>query len=512
MNPTLKSRLIVLTAAITVTVIACGTSESSTGGGATASFAMTTAIPPEIMTPDRVDTRIGTLSFFDGMPDAPTVETVYDHLDFLRGVEVFLNAMSGASLYAYRRGAREHGFGNGAIGLMENLLDSKSLFLTPNAETVYALSWLDLKDGPLVVESPPNVLGMVDDFWFRHVIDMGNAGPDRGRGGKFLFLPPDYEGDVPVGYFVSRPPTFGNVIFWRGFLVNGDPAPAVASFKAHTRIYPLAQAGNPPEQQFVNLSGRDMNTIHSNDIHFYEEIHEIVQEEPIDAVDPDFMGLLAAIGIEKGKPFAPDERMRAILTDAAAVGNATARSILFANRDRAFFLYPDSYWETGFLGGSHEFLVNGVRYLDARTRMFYYATGITPAMAFKMVGIGSQYAISFRDSEGDYLDGGRTYRLNIPANPPVRDFWSLVIYDGQTRSMLQTDQQFPSIGSLKSTMAENADGSVDVYFGPTPPAGKEDNWIQTIPGKSWNVILRLYGPLEPWFDKAWRPGDIEVID
>jgi len=222
-----------------------------------------------------------------------------------------------------------------------------------------------------------------------------------------------YDGDVPEGYFVFRSPTFGNLIFWRGFLVNGDTKPAVANFKENTRIYPLAKAGNPPEQQFVNISGRDFNTIHANNFRFYEEINQLVQEEPGEAIDPDFRGLLAAIGIEKGKSFEPDARMKRILTDAAAVANATARSILFANRDKEFFLYPNSYWEVGFLGGSHEFLLNGARYLDARTRMFYYATGITPAMAMKMVGIGSQYAISFRDSQGNYFDGGQNYKLLV---------------------------------------------------------------------------------------------------
>jgi hypothetical protein len=500
----------VLTSLLVLLLAGCGNQESSQTNSSVPEMA--TAIPPEITTPDRVETRIGTLNFFDGMPDRATVEKAYDNLDFLRGVEVFLNAMPGASVFAYRQGARGSGFGNGEIGIMENLMDSRSLFLTPNTETVYALAWLDLKDGPLVVESPPNVLGIVDDFWFRYVADLGNAGPDRGKGGKFLFLPPGYEGDVPEGYFVFRSSTFGNLIFWRGFLVNGDTKPAVANFKKNTRIYPLAKAGNPPEQQFVNLSGRDFNTIHANNFRFYEEINQLVQEEPGEAIDPDFRGLLAAIGIEKGKPFGPDARMKRILTDAAAVANATARSILFANRDKEFFLYPNSYWEVGFLGGSHEFLRDGARYLDARTRMFYYATGITPAMARKMVGVGSQYAISFRDSQGNYFNGGQTYRLNIPANPPVKDFWSIVVYDGQTRSMLQTDQQFPSLGSQKSGVVKNADGSVDVYFGPKAPPGKEGNWIQTVPGKSWNVILRLYGPLDPWFDKTWRPGDIELVD
>ena len=212
---------------------------------------MATEIPPDITTPDTVETRIGTLKFFDGMPDRETVEKAYDNLDFQRGVEVFLRAMPGASVFAFRQGARENGFGDGAIGIMENLMDSRSLFLTPNSETVYALSWLDLSNGPLVVESPPNVLGIVDDFWFRYVTDLGNAGPDRGQGGRYLFLPPDYEGDVPDGYFVFRPRTFGNLIFWRGFLVNGDPAPATASIKANTRIYPLSQVDDPPEQAFV---------------------------------------------------------------------------------------------------------------------------------------------------------------------------------------------------------------------------------------------------------------------
>jgi len=500
--------LAVVPAVLGVVVAGC----TSSGPDQAPVMQMTTDIPAAITTPDRVETRIGTLNFFDGMPDPATVQKAYDNLDFLRGVEVFLNAMPGASVFAFRKGARENGFGNGEIGIMETLMDSKSLFLTPNTETVYALSWLDLTDGPMVVESPPNVLGIVDDFWFRYVTDLGNAGPDRGQGGKFLFLPPGYDGPVPDGYFTFQSQTFGNLLFWRGFLVNGDPAPAVASIKANARIYPLAEARNPPEQQFVNISGRDMNTIHSNDIRFYEEIHQLVQEEPVDAIDPDFMGLLSSIGIVKGEPFEPAARMTAILTDAAAVGNATSRSILFANRDERFRLYPDSYWEVGFMGGSHEFLVDGVRYLDARTRMFYYATGITPAMAMKMVGAGSQYAISFRDSQGNYFDGGQTYKLNIPADVPVNQFWSIVVYDGQTRSMLQSDQQFPSLGSLKSGVVTNADGSVDVYFGPTAPEGKEGNWIQTVAGKSWNVILRLYGPLDPWFEKVWRPGDIELVD
>lgn len=260
----------------------------------------------------------------------------------------------------------------------------------------------------------------------------------------------------------------------------------------------------------VNASGKEFNTVHANNFRFYEELNEIVQEEPNEAQDPELLGLLASLGIEKGKPFAPDERMKKILTE-AAVGNATARATLFATRDKEFYLYPNSQWKSLFPCGSHEFLGNGVRRLDARMAFFYYATGITPAMAAKKVGAGSQYAYIDRDSQGNYLDGGKTYKLTIPPNPLVKQFWSLVLYDSQTRSQLQTDAQFPSIGSQKEGIQKNADGSVDVYFGPKAPAGKESNWVQTVPGKGWNTILRLYGPLEPWFDKTWKPGEIVEV-
>jgi hypothetical protein len=382
---------------------------------------MTTPTPPEITTPDFVETRIGTLKFFDGMPDKATVEAAYDNLDFLRGVEVFLNAMPAASLYAMRKGLQGIGVNNQTVALFENLADSKSLLLTANTETVYIFTWLDLKGGPLVVETPANILALVDDFWFRNVVDMGNAGPDKDRGGKFLLVPPDYKGNIPEGYYVAHSRTYGNFILARGFLVNGDPKPAVDNFKKSWRQYPLAQAANPPETKFINASGKDFNTIHSNTFHFFEEVSDVVQEEPNAAMDPDTLGLLAAIGIEKGKAFAPDARTKKILTDSVAVGNATARSILAANRNKEIYLYPGSYWEVGFLGGSSEFLNNGVRNLDARTRMFYYATGITPAMAAKMVGVGAQYAVNFRDSEGEYLNGSKTYKLHIPPNPPRKN-------------------------------------------------------------------------------------------
>ena len=472
---------------------------------------MTTPIPPSITTPDSVDTRIGTLKFFDGFPDDSTVEKVMDNLDFSRGLQTFLSGMPGTSLAGMRRGFQKLGALNGSILVFETLLDSKSLFLTGNTDSVYFSTWLNLKAGPLVIESPPKVLAFLDDSWFQYVTDIGNAGRDKGQGGKYLVLPPGYNGEVPEGYFVTRSRTYNLWLMGRGFPVNGDIKPAVESIRKSLRIYPLTQSKNPPETKFINASGVELNTVHSNDFGYFEELNEIVQEEPSEALDPERLGLFASIGIEKGKPFAPDARMKKILTDAAAVGNATSRALLFRTRMKEAYFYPNSAWVTTFAGGYEFLLQPGVRNLDARTMFHYYATGITPAMALKMVGIGSQYAAAFVDSEGKPLDGGKTYRIHLPPNIPAKDFWSFVVYDNQTRSMLQTDEQFPSIGSQKQDMVVNPDTSVDVWFGPTAPKGHEANWVQTIPGKGWNVLLRLYGPLQPWFDKTWKPGEFELV-
>jgi hypothetical protein len=472
---------------------------------------MTTEIPPQITTPDTVETRLGTLKFFDGFPDDATVEKVMDNLDFSRGVQTFLSGLPGTSLVGMRAGLGQLGANNDTVAIFEDLLDSKALWLTANTDSIYFSTWLDLHDGPLVLETPPNVLAFLDDFWFHYIIDIGNAGPDKGAGGKFLLVPPDYKGKVPEGYFVAHSPTYGVWFAGRGFKVNGDPKPAVETIKKTLRIYPLTQK-NPAMTNFINVSGIPNNTIHANNFAFYEELNELVQEEPSESLDPETLGLFTSIGIEKGKNFAPDERMKKILTEAAAVGNATARAITFRSRQKDAYYYPDSAWCTPFIGGSYQFLSQpGVRDLDARTFFFYYATGVTPAMAKKFIGVGSQYACAFVDSDKKPLDGSKNYKLHLPPHIPAKDFWSVVVYDNQTRSELQTDQQFPTVGSEKEGVVINPDTSADVYFGPTAPAGHEANWVQTIPGKGWNMLLRLYGPLEPWYDKTWRPDEIEVV-
>ena len=316
---------------------------------------------------------------------------------------------------------------------------------------------------------------------------------------------------MPDGHFVLRSRTYGNAIIFRGFVEKGDLQGAVENIERHYRVYPLDRAADPPAMDFAKVSGKYINTIPPSDASLFELVATVVREEPLDAVDPETRGLLAAIGIRKDQPFAPDARMQAILAEAAAVGNATARAILFSTREPDLYYYPDSTWTMAYYGDDTEFSLGGVLDLDARTYYFSATCQTSPAMWVKMVGAGSQYASAEHDAAGRYLDGGKTYRLHLPPGIPAKDFWSVLVYDPQTRSMLQTDQRFPSLSSQKQGIVVNPDTSVDVWFGPEPPAGKESNWIQTVPGKGWFTFLRLYGPLEPWFDKTWRPGEIEPV-
>jgi hypothetical protein len=457
-----------------------------------------------LSSPDVVSSPFGDLRFFDGVPTEETASTAYDALDLMRAIEVFLNAVPGASLVAFRKGLRQAGVTSPAvIGITEPRANSGALFLTPNTETTYGTTMLDLKAwGPTVIEAPPQSLCVVDDFWFRYVADMGIAGPDGGAGGKYLFLPPGYDGEVPDGYFAYRTPTYTNFVVLRA--LGGVPA------MKQTRIYPLSQADAPEPNTFLNLAEIVFNTVHANDVSFFEEVAELVDEEPVEALDAERAGQLAAIGIVSGQPFAPDARMREILTRAAPIAAGIARVIAYAPRDPEASLTGS--WKNGFVGGSYEFLRNGARLLDARTQFHYIATVITPAMAHAQVGAGSAYAYTVHDANGDILDGARTYRLHMEPNPPAKNFWAVDVYDTQTRSLLVVPSTpYPALASNDGTLQANDDGSFDLWFGPTAPEGGTANWVETIPGKSWFPIFRAYGPLQPWFDQTWRLNEFEPI-
>ncbi len=496
-------------------VVAAGTkpeqvlAQMLTGAPAAPNLKYSTSMPSGVAISDNLETRLGKLNFFSGFPDQASVDKLYDNLDFQRAVQAYLLALPVVNQVGNRDGILAVGPANTTVPIWETMVDARTVELTANNNTPYTWFWLDLRGGPLVVEAPPNVLGLMNDIWYRWVGDIGLVGPDKGKGGKYLVLPPGYKGNVPSGYFVLRSGSYHTWIAWRSFLVGEDPKPGVDLVKKHTKIYRLTDAANPPKLNFVDMSSKPFNMVAPADYPFWELLNKVVQDEPTDAIDATTLGFWASVGILKGKPFAPDERMKKILAEAAIVGDATARAIMYRWRGADGYWYSDRNWRLGFVGG-YKFEENGARLLNAYSGFFFYATGVTPAMDSRSVGEGSQYLAMFVDAKNNVLDGGKDYKLHLPPNIPIKNFWSVIVYDNQTRSMLQTDQRFPSVSSQNKKLKINADGSVDVYFGPKAPLGWEDNWAQTVPGASWNILLRLYGPLQAFFDKTWRPGDIEL--
>ncbi|MGB5881334.1 MAG: DUF1254 domain-containing protein, partial [Thermoanaerobaculia bacterium] len=337
-----------------------------------------TKIPESVLTPDTVETKLGTLKFFDGIPDEKAAALLFANLDLNRGLQALLNGMPASNFEAGRAGhiALGQKKANQAI-IFDGLMDSNSLFLTGNAGTVYFTTFLDLeRDGPTVVEVPAGTgPGIMVDSFTRNVVDMGPPGPHRGQGGKFLILPPGYEkadfdGIVPQGvYTIAESRSYAVWALLRGFLKDGKPDYSSELFRNGIKIYPLSTAANPPEMEFIGGTGKDFNTVHAANYHFFEELHTVIDREPLEFLDPELRGLFASIGIQKGKPFAPDERMKKILEQAAKLGNATARALFWYERNQDEFLYEGSYWKRGMIGNSHEFLRDqglGGRDIDAR--------------------------------------------------------------------------------------------------------------------------------------------------
>jgi len=476
-------------------------------------FKLTTPIPEGITTPDKVETSIGTLDFTDGVPSRETADKAYDFMDTARAADAFLKGMPAASIDAMLKGNQSQGAVEPhQVVIFDRLMDAKSLFLTANTATVYAFPDLDLKrNGPTVIEAPNGVLGAINDGYFRFVENL--------LPGKYLFLPPGYEGDVPEGYKVYRPETYRMWAFMRvtpKTKAPEDVAAAANLLKDRVKVYKLADAANPPEMEWISGTGKAYNTIHNNDAEFFDHMNEVIQYEALTLLPPETRGLFASLGIEQGKPFNPDDRMKAVLADGIAIGNAQARAIVWYPRIdmnmAGVQVYPDtgSAWNMGYPERNVNFSgENGVTMnTDARVSFHYPYTAVTPAMAIPRLGKGSDYGIVYLDSEKQPFDGSKTYKISLPANAPIANFWAVTIYDTQTRSMLQTDQEAAGVDSKQEGLRYNRDGSIDIYFAPKAPPGYESNWIQTIPGKSWFSILRMYSPLETWIDQSWRPSEI----
>jgi len=471
-------------------------------------------VPNSLITPDKVTTELlGDLEFNDAFPTDKTVKKTYDFLDTSRAVELYLNALPVASMYAMLNGHADIGFkANHTVGITEDLMNARSLWLTPQTTTPYVHVELDVKHDAVVLDLKTPVIGLIDDAFFHYVADVGMGGRDKGKGGKYLIIGPDFKGKIPKGYFVYKTKSYRHWLLMRVVAEPGKTKEAIQAFKDSFRVYPLSKADNPDANEFVNLSNKQYNTIHPSNEEFYDEINEVIQYEPADAYDVELAGLAASIGIKKGLPFSPDDRMKRILKEAAAIGNAAARSITFRPRNKNVYFYEDRQWYSPLAGGSHTFTDNHARVLDDRAMLHFYATGVTPFMVKPQVGSGSVYEIGATDKDGSPLDGSKTYSVTLPGPIPINNFWSFMVYDNHTRGILETDQVTGGLdGNAKGLVIED-DGSTTVFFSPKPPKGHEKNWVQTMPGKGFHVLLRLYGPLEPWFDKSWRPGDFELID
>jgi hypothetical protein len=466
-------------------------------------------------TTSKAETRIGTLEFRGGYPTETTIKKAYEQLDVQRATQAYLEFMPMMSVNSiFEAHIRDYGWKNSSdiqIYVQQGAGKAGAIGLTYNTESIYASAHTDLKkDGPTVIETPPNVLGIVDDGWQRWITDLGNAGPDKGKGGKYLLLPPGYKGDVPDGYFVFECPTYRNWVMARGFVQDtGTGQDALDYYSKHFKIYPLA-TGPRKDAQYTSMSFKGGNTTHPRDVTYFDLLNQIVQYEPSSAFTKYELGLLKALGIEKGKPFAPDARMKKLLAEGITIGDAIAKANAYENRLDGVRIYPDRKYEYLFIGGRHDFMSGDALWIDARTLFHYEAIVVTPAMAAKMVGVGSQYLACYRDADDNFLMGDHTYKLHLPAGIPAKNFWSVTVYHPDTRSLLQNGMEKPSVSSYDQPIA-NEDGSVDLYFGPEAPEGKEKNWVKTIPGEGWEILLRLYGPLEPYFDGTWKPNDFVKI-
>lgn len=449
--------------------------------------------------------------FQQGYPaDREAVQRLYDEMDLQRATQAYLWSFPAVSFQSMYEGSKAAGVSWNDMLIADRFANSNSLVLTANTTTIYAQCNLTLKDGPMVIEVPKApFVGMVDDFWQRSLTDMGLTGPDKAKGAKYLFVPPGYTGEIPSeGYILIRATQNSLNFMIRGLVQGDDIAGTVAAMK-QTKVYPYSARSNPKPNNWYSVSDNSVDTLPPQGLAYWQRLANFINENPVEERDRFFMAMLKPLGIEKGKPFDPDERQKEILIEGAKLGDAMARVTLFDPRIEGAQVWPERTWKWAVLlkpDQRDEFYEQ----LDERLHWFYGAIYMTPAMALRQAGPGSQYIQTFVDRDHDWLDGAQSYRLRIPANAPAKDFWSITLYDSETRSLVQNRSTIPAISSYDKLKA-NADGSVDLYFGPNAPKGLESNWIETLPGKGFFVWFRVYHPTEGLFDGSWKLNDVEHV-
>lgn len=453
-------------------------------------------------------------AFEQGFPSPGTSQRARDDADVQRAMIAYRFWYPTVSVEGIFNGNRTVGIEDGkAMGIAAT--GPRQVGFTLNSDTPYGSAVLDLANGPVVIELPPGAyIGLVDDHHQGWVLDMGLPGPDAGRGGKHLVLPPGYTGEVPAGYHVGRSKSLKNLLAVRALPAGGDIPKALEALRA-IKVYPLAGAASPQPLQIVDTTEKAMDSSSlrwEDNIQFWEVLARIIAAEP--AV-PDFLpmyGLLSELGIEKGKPFAPDARLKAILERAARAGRDQMLVSAFDSNRPDRINWPDRKWEwAGLVPNSAQFETPAGVDLEARDRWFAQAIVSSPAMFRRTAGAGSLYWLSARDAMGAYLDGGKTYRLTIPQPVPGSLFWSVTVYDAATRSQVQTDQDRAALRSLFELKDVDRSKAVDLYFGPAAPAGQDARWIKTAPGKGWFAYIRIYGPEQAAFDRSWKPSDFTEV-
>jgi hypothetical protein len=466
--------------------------------------------------------KLADAPFVNGNLRAEDVEKLKDELMFQRATQLYLWALPSLNMYGMKEGSEaKFGKGYNVLPIFKDRLDAKTLITTPNSDVIYALGYLDLKeDGPLVIEAPPGLQGIIDDFrqrpipsvgeidgrmWFG---DVGLVGPDKGKGGKYLILPPDFKGDIPKddNYLVFKSQTYGVFVFWRGFFKDPKQLEDPVKVMEQTKIYPLGKKNSAKPMQFPNASGVPVNMLYPHDFTAFEMIDRYIQHEYVDTADLEFRGMAQALGIEKGKPFKPDAKTKKILEQAAQ----TAWRMGQVETRQSPKYYPDRQWIKPLPTDSvHEFTYDTYTDIGWRTAMFTMGYANSPAMFLNMEGAGAKYPFTLYDADGDVFDGSKHYKLRLPPNIPAKLFWSVTLYDPMTGAGIDNGQPFASLNQMDNP-ATNADGSVDIYFGPKSP-GEGKNWIATIPDQGFFVLIRLYAPGKPFFDQTWKPDDVVKV-
>jgi hypothetical protein len=460
------------------------------------------------------NTRIGELKYEAGFPTKETVEKLYDEMDFQRASQAYMWSFPAVSFASVKAGLfRDLGATYNDIVLWQDFLDTKGIILTGNNTTIYVVSQFDLaKDGPVVVEVPAGpTAGAFADLWFI-TSGVGRLGPDKGNGGKYLLVPPGYQGELPKeGYFTPFKTMDANY-FIRGIVIKGDVAGA-ADLIAKSRVYPYSERANPKPNRVLRVSGKPVNTDPPEGLAYWKLLSEVINNNPVQEQDRFFMAMLKPLGIEKGKPFAPDDRQKRILEEGGRVGNAMSQTISYASRLSASPAYSGKHWVNVLVLNTTPGTEQQSEYysqLDERLNYLYLGTWPAHAMTLPFPSEGQRYLESFKDKGGNWLDGSKNYKLRVPANVPAEEFWSITVYDNLTRSMTMNKANRAALSSYDK-ITHNADGSADLYFGPTAPANLESNWLDTSASKGWFVWFRFYGPREPFFDQSWQLPDFERV-